>query len=175
MNISSGYSIRPAVEADLPTLPHIEDRAGMRFATVGLSHLAEMDGLSLDEFRAYQRAGRLWVAVASDDARQVGFAAASIIENHAHLDEIDVLPDYSGRGIGTALIETVCAWAKESGFSVITLSTQKDVAWNAPYYAKRGFVVMPPDEWTAAYRALREAEAVRGLSIDERVLMKKML
>ena len=43
------------------------------------------------------------------------------------------------RGIGSALLEAGCAWAREHGYPAMTLTTFADVAWNAPYYAQRGF------------------------------------
>ena len=135
--------IRLATEADLPHLPEIETQAATLFTSVDLAGLFAADTLSLDQYRAYQQAGRLWVAL--EDDRPVGFIAMSFIEDHAHIDEVDVHPDYGRRGVGRALIETVCGWAASHNCTAVTLSTQSNVPWNRPFYEKLGFKVMPAE------------------------------
>jgi ribosomal protein S18 acetylase RimI-like enzyme len=160
--------IRLGQDSDLPHLPAIEQSAARLFDG-GLARLFTAHTVGIDTFRDYMEQGRLWVAVV--DEHPVGFALASVIEHHAHLDEIDVHPDYGRRGLGAALVETVCAWAKAQGLDAITLSTQSNVAWNMPFYAKLGFEVMPPETWTAPYHELRAKEESLGLPIQDRVLM----
>jgi GNAT superfamily N-acetyltransferase len=55
-----------------------------------------------------------------------------------HLEEMDVLPEHAGQGLGAALIEAVCSWAHTRGFDAVTLSTFRDVPWNAPFYPRHG-------------------------------------
>lgn len=163
--------IRLAIETDLHHLPEIEKAAAKLFESVGLYELFSSHTSAIETYREYMKKKQLWVAVA--DEKPVGFALASTIDNHAYLSEIDVHPHYGKRGIGKALVETVCEWAQEQGFEAITLSTQKNVAWNAPFYAKLGFEIMPPETWTAPYHELRAKEAELGLPVEDRVLMIK--
>ena len=86
-----------------------------------VSSVEELDG-------ARQRS--LWVATSGD--KIVGFAQALILDDAAHLDEIDVVPEHTRKGIGSRLIETVCEWARQAGYPRITLSTFRDVPWNRP-------------------------------------------
>lgn len=165
--------IRLAQPADLPHLPEIEQQAATLFEAVGLSELFASSTVSAAEFAEYQQAQRLWVAI--EDDRPVGFIIASTIDGDVHINEVDVLPAYGRRGIGRALVEAVCQWAKARGLSRVTLSTQTNVPWNAPFYARLGFEVMPEAEWSAAYHALRQHEADLGLPIADRVLMKRAL
>ena len=116
----------------------------------------------------------MWVAEI-DGGDPVGHAMAGIIDGQAHLEEVDVLPAYGRRGIGSALIETVCQWAIDAGFTEITLSTQKNVPWNMPYYEKLGFVAIPENELSPAYKELRQHERELGLPVEDRVIMKKTL
>jgi GNAT superfamily N-acetyltransferase len=51
---------------------------------------------------------------------------------------MDVLPEHAGQGLGAALIEAVCSWAHTRGFDAVTLSTFRDVPWNAPFYTRHG-------------------------------------
>lgn len=168
--------IRPGKAGDLSYLPQIEALAADRLLDIGMGELHALFAgyvTSAEDFRAYMQAGRLWVA--EEDARPVGFITVSIIGDHAHIDEVDVLPDYGRRGFGKALIDTVCQWTAAQGLSSVTLSTQANVPWNAPYYAKLGFEIMPPDQWTAPYLALRQHEADLGFPLDDRVLMIRRL
>lgn len=67
------------------------------------------------------------------------------------------------------------AWARQQGLKVMTLTTFTDVPWNAPYYARLGFQVVPENEWTAGQRRIREHEAATGLDAWPRVLMQRQI
>lgn len=121
-----------------------------------------------------QREGRLWVALNSKQ-QVVGFAHACVIDDQAHLDEMDVLPDYGRRGIGTQLVHTVEEWAYGEGFDALTLITFRHLPWNAPFYEKQGFTVVDDDELGEEMRDLMQQEAKAGLKAANRVCMRKEL
>jgi len=164
--------IRPAKEDDLSHLPKIEARAAQLFAPFGLGELFQPGPNRLAEIRPYFDAQRMWVAEV-DDA-PIGFAMATVIDGQAHLEEVDVLPEFGRQGIGSALIGRVCQWAVEQKFPAITLSTQKNIPWNLPYYEKMGFAVIAEDELTPAYQKLRDHERELGLPVEDRVIMRKV-
>src|SRR5262249_55860565 len=113
--------IRLARPEDLPELQRIEREAGTRFKGLGLlDHLLDRT-LSLSELAQHQRADRIWVADGSD-GRPLGFAVANVLDGLAHLEELDVVPEAGGRGIGTTLVTTACDWAAAHGFPAITPS-----------------------------------------------------
>ncbi len=168
--------IRPGVAGDLVYLPEIEAQAALRLRDIGLTELHDLFAqhvTSAQSFEHYLRAGHVWVAV--EDQRPVGFIVISTCSGYAHIDEVDVLPDYSRQGIGRALINTACAWVLEQGITHVTLSTQANVPWNRSYYEKLGFAIIPPEEWTPAHQQIRAAEATLGFPMADRVLMKKTL
>jgi GNAT superfamily N-acetyltransferase len=167
-------TVRPAQEQDLPHLPEIEAATAKLFAPLGLDELFSPSADRLAQIRPYFDAGHIWVAV-YDDGDPVGFAMAAVIDGGAHLEEVDVLPDYGRRGIGSALIERVCQWARDHELATIALSTQKNVPWNMPFYEKLGFVVVPDGKLTAAYLELRQHERALGLPVEDRVIMKKII
>lgn len=154
-------------------LPEIERLAAGLFKTcpeeLGITEEMYEDVSSVETFAAAQRAGRLWVA--SEGGAPVGFALVTEIEGYAHLDEIDVLPPHGGRGIGSALLTTVCRWAKDNGYAAVTLRTFRDVPWNAPFYRSRGFRIVESAAVSAAHVRLEAAERRRGLRTDIRVTM----
>lgn len=169
------FRIRPATAADLPHLPALESASAARFAPYGLAEVYSTVVTPFEYLEEGLAGGRLWVATAEDDDAIVGFAVATIVGDDAHLDEVDVHPDHGRRGIGRALVETVCDWARASGFAAITLTTLHDVPWNAPFYERLGFRVLPEGELTDALRELFASDAERGLPTADRVAMRREL
>jgi predicted DCC family thiol-disulfide oxidoreductase YuxK/GNAT superfamily N-acetyltransferase len=166
--------IRPAEAAELPELQRVEREAGARFRGLGLiDHLLE-HSLSLPELSSHHRAGRVWVA-ADERNRPVGFAVARVVGGGAHLEELDVLPEAGRRGIGTRLVATVCEWASAQGFTTITLSTFRDVPWNAPFYERLGFRRLKLAELSPALREVRAREEHLGIALEQRVMMRREL
>lgn len=169
------YTIRLGAERDLNALPQIELAAEKLFSAYGWENLDTLpDVISVEGHRMYLDAGRLWVATDTDD-QPVGFAVLSEVDGHAHLDEIDVHPDHGRRGIGRALIEQVCAWAHEAGYPAISLTTERDIPWNAPFYARLGFVILAPEDLTDGLRTILADEAEWARDPATRVAMVRSL
>lgn len=165
--------VRLATAADLPFLPEIEVAAGLLFleyaAALGLDEVLLQTAKPLEELRQAQAGGLLWVATDAAD-RPVGFALTVELDGQLHLEELDVHPSQGRRGLGTALVRTVSAAARQRG-QAVTLSTFREVPWNAPFYARLGFRQLEESELTPGLRRLREEESRRGLSSESRVLM----
>jgi catechol 2,3-dioxygenase-like lactoylglutathione lyase family enzyme len=117
---------------------------------------------------------QVWVACDSHDM-PVGMVIASVRDETAHIEELDVLPAYGRRGLGTLLLDMVCAWAQAQGHPAVTLSTFRDVPWNGLFYSKNGFRALQPSEWTSGMRAIRENETQHGLRAEVRVFMRREL
>ncbi len=167
------YTIRLARADDLDALPDIERAASALFADTPYAAAVEGDATTLADFAEARAAGHLWVAAIED--RPVGFAFVELVAGCAHLDELDVHPEHGRSGIGAALVEAVCRWARGVGHPALTLTTYRDVPWNAPFYASRGFEAVPPEGLHPDQRALVAAEARIGLRPDHRVFMRRPL
>jgi len=87
--------------------------------------------------------------------------------------EIDVRPVHGRRGVGAALLEHACNWAREAGYRRVDLGTIADVPWNAPFYAKHGFVAV--DKNDPAYAFARERDRENGFPEHLRVFMSRPL
>ena len=124
--------------------------------------------------RDAQKDCRIWVAL-TGSAVPVGFALATLVDDAAHLDEIDVLPNYGQRGIGTELVNVVAGWARCKGFSALTLITFKHLPWNAPFYEKLGFVRLRDAELTGGLARLIEEEGKAGIDVSKRIGMRLAL
>jgi GNAT superfamily N-acetyltransferase len=164
------YTITRARPTDLRLLTAIEIAAARLLIGHAPAHVLN-ETTSEDELDEARRRGRLWVALAGD--APVGFAHVKVLEpTAAHLEEIDVHPDHSRRGIGTRLIAAILAWAADAGYRSITLTTFRDVPWNMRYYARLGFRVISPEELNPTLRSVVEDEARRGLDPSRRVVMR---
>lgn len=159
--VAAEFATRPATLADVPALDAIETRAGERFRGVVPEEIAA-DNVAESSLCAAATDGRLFVAQISDGTI-AGFALTELLDDgSAHLEELDVLPEHGRRGIGSALLEASCRWAKASGHSGLTLTTYRDVPFNAPYYLRLGFRTLGPEELTPALVAVVEREHKRG-------------
>jgi ribosomal protein S18 acetylase RimI-like enzyme len=95
--------------------------------------------------------------IAEDDQGQpVGFVHLTTAADYytaattAHVADLVVAPGSGGRGVGTALIEHAEAWARERGFSMLTLSVFTGNERARRLYRRLGFV----EEWIRCIKRL---------------------
>jgi len=171
---STEYAVRPARKRDLAHLGPLEDSGLALFE----SHLGDLAGSVLAEpaQSGEERAEKDGFLVVAGDP-PVGFAHVLFLDGQAHLEQISVHPDHGQQGIGAALIEAVCERLSARGHGAVTLMTYADLPWNAPFYARHGFVEVGDDEPRADYqRRLVETETRIGLAKHgRRVLMRRPL
>ena len=146
-----GYRIVLAEPNHVNALPAIERAAATLFDDTDLPPALRDETIAVDELLAAAKQGHLWVAVSPTD-EPVAFALVSASGDTVHLEELDVHPSHARQGIGTALVRTVCDWARGQGFAAVTLTTFRHLAWNAPFYARNGFVCLGDEELTLALR-----------------------
>lgn len=168
------YYIRIASEDEIDRLRDIEDKAGEMFLGLGLIDDSLDDGVPTQKLEWLIETGQVWVACTGAD-QPVGFVIVSKMDGAVYIEEMDVLPVHGRRGLGTRLLEHACEWAKQHGHFAVTLSTFRDVPWNAPFYRKHGFKNLAQDEWTSGMCAIRKMESEQGLNVEARVFMKRDL
>ncbi|MFJ2739779.1 GNAT family N-acetyltransferase [Streptomyces sp. NPDC087440] len=169
--LGTPQTIRRARPAELPLLQDIERAAGAPFRELGMAEIADDDPPPLDLLDCYQHEGRAWVF---EDA--AGLPGAYLIwqeiDGAAHIDQVSVHPRMARRGAGRALIAHL---ARESGYDALTLTTFVEVPWNAPYYARLGFVTLTDDQLTLGLREIVAEEASMGLGRWPRVCMRRRI
>lgn len=164
-------ALRATRPDDCLALRAVEELAGARFSEVGLRDVADHEPESAQALEAYAVAGRSWVV--TDDADQAfGYVLVDVVDGDAHVEQLSVRPDHQGQGSGRALLGRVRAWAVENGRPGVTLTTFTHVAWNRPLFEHLGFRVLAEDEIGPGLRAVRGAEAARGLHASMRVCMR---
>ncbi len=162
--------IRLARLADLPQLPAIEASAASLFAGTAMAHVADGPTTPLDALERGLASGSLWVA---DDAGPCGFLLAAAEAGWLHLLELSVARAAQGRGHGRALVLAAIDAAPGLGCRQLSLTTDRLLAWNGPFYTRHGFVERPADDpalpdWLAAMPA---REAASGLDVARRCIM----
>lgn len=168
------YQIRQADSTELPLLPPIECAAGQLFAQTEFAYLADGAPISLALLTAQQQQGLVWVALA-EHQQPVGFALALLVDGEIYLQELSVHPAHGRRGLGRRLLAQLCRWASEQGYSSVTLSTFRNIPWNAPFYARLGFVPLEQADLSPSLKQIQSQEAAAGLPGTARVFMRLQL
>ncbi|MDT0443127.1 GNAT family N-acetyltransferase [Streptomyces johnsoniae] len=166
--------LRDTRAADLPSLQDIERAAGEPFRGIGMADVADDPPPSVAELERHLRAGLSWVAADSAD-RPVAYLVAERVDGALHIEQVSVHPANARRGVGRSLIEHAAGHAVTAGLPALTLTTFADVPWNAPYYLRCGFAVLPEDAVGPGLREIRRREAAHGLDRWPRVCMRRAL
>ena len=173
--MSGPIVVRPAVVDDVPAMQAVSVAAAERFRGVEDPRIARSADAPPYWTEGLERASvqqRAWVAL-DDGGSIIGFAVAWVVDGEGHLDELAVVPEHGRRGVGRALVDQVVTWTVAQGLTSITLTTFRDVPWNARYYEKLGFHVVSP--LTPALQALIDQGATWGLEPSLRVVMRRSL
>jgi GNAT superfamily N-acetyltransferase len=170
--MSAGWRLRPARREELSVLQDIEDEADLRYGRVGLAMITRMLHQEIGMLEAGRRKGWLWVA-ADAVGRPAGWALLRDVHGHAWLHQLSVLQRFGQQGIGTALVEATCAVAAHAGYREIFLSTARQVPWNEPFYARRGFIAVPEDVYWLRQERMQEIRL--GHVPWRRVIMRRAL
>ena len=118
--------------------------------------------------------GFSWVATTLSQTC-VGFLTAEVIEDDFYIKEISVDEMHQKKGLGSKLFKSAFAEAKSLGFETTTLTTFKDVPWNAPYYERLGFVILKSPTLPSYLQEILHKEAAAGLPLERRCAMRKGL
>jgi GNAT superfamily N-acetyltransferase len=167
-------SIKLAGSEHLSAIPAIELAASAMFPEADLPVEVRYLVIENELLQEAQSDARLWVAL-TDERTPVGFAMAGIIDGGAHLDEMDVMPDFGRQGVGTRLVRTIIDWARLGDYPVLTLITFRHLPWNAPFYERMGFEAMATSELGEELASLLQAESEAGIDVHKRVCMKLKL
>ncbi|WP_456285402.1 GNAT family N-acetyltransferase [Microbacterium sp. JZ70] len=160
--------IRPVAPQDLADVERIENEADRLL--VDLLAPERWDPAPAGADRAAQPG---FLLVAEGDAL-VGFAHVLEVDGAAHLEQLSVVPAFGRQGIGRRLVDAVKDEARRRGHASMTLRTFAEVPWNAPFYARCGFIEEQPT--TAFERGLVATEQRLGLDqLGRRIQMRAVL
>ncbi|MGX9144573.1 GNAT family N-acetyltransferase [Mesorhizobium sp. 128a] len=168
-------SIRIARDADAEALPSIEQSAGEAYREIEeLAWIADDDNQTVERHRELIAKGTSWVATDASD-RPVAFLSAEIQDDTLHIWELAVRLDRQRSGIGRALLEEAIADAMRRRLVALTLTTFRDVIWNAPFYQKLDFQVLDGAQAGERLRQVLRREVEHGMPASRRCAMRLVL
>ena len=129
-----------------------------------------MTGAELEPFRA---AGRAWVAVDADDRPVAYLVSVGRRRLRRTSSRSASRPPTRGAASVRRSSTTSRRVAAAEGRSALTLTTFRDVPWNAPYYERLGFTVIAPADQGPELAALVAEEAERIPGDAPRVAMRR--
>lgn len=110
----------------------------------------------------------LWVALTRN--APAGFALVEMLaDDLPHLEEVAVTPSHGRRGLGAALVRTVCVG---NGLRLVDADPDdvQSRALEPAVYARLGFVEVPRDQLGPELAAVVSTEATRGLAPEARAV-----
>lgn len=168
------FSVRSTTITDTVLLPAIEQDAGQRFRDVPeLTWIADSPVISPESHQEFVHLGMSWIALA--DNKPVGFLLAEAQGKSLFIVEISLHRAWQGKGLGRKLMAYMQEWALQNGFDELTLTTFRDVPWNAPWYARMGFEILPEASLSTALRQKLMQEVAHGMAYESRCTMRLML
>ncbi|WHP30724.1 GNAT family N-acetyltransferase [Trabulsiella odontotermitis] len=159
---------------DVPALPAIERSAGQTFLTIpSLAWLAQDDIVNAATHHQYAERGQSWVAV--HDQQPIGFLLLEPLDDALYIAEFSLHQAWQGKGIGRRFLHFICDHAREAGYPALTLTTFREVPWNAPFYAQLGFEIVDDARLAPGLAAKRETETAHGIPRESRCAMRRTL
>lgn len=164
------WHLRLARPGDAEQMPAIEARAGRLFDTIeGLAGLAGRHTVPVERLQRYIRKGHCLVAHVGE--RMAGWLVNEPFGRELHIWEFNVDRGFQQRGIGAGLLRACLIDAANSGFRAVTLTTFRDVPWNAPFYHRLGFDVVTALDAHPRLAGELAVEVDHGLPADRRCAM----
>lgn len=171
---STVFKMRAAETGDVAALQMIEHDAARRYDSHdGTRFCLALPDRTDDEHRHAREHG---LALLGEIAGvPTGFVLVVPMDGRTHILELAVALAQQGRGHGRALIAAAEAWAARHGFREMTLTTFRDVGWNAPFYARLGYDIFDVTPGRPELSALIADEIEAGVHRVPRVAMRKIL
>lgn len=175
MTLQEAVRVRLATPNEVSRLLAVERSAGEMFrALPGLQALADGEPIAEARHREWVAQGTEWGATDREGV-PVGFLAGEVFDDVLHVWEMSVHRQWQGRGIGRALMDEAVAYARAAGLQALTLTTFRDVPWNAPFYVRLGFAPLTDGELDVRLQATLADEVAAGLPAERRCAMQRRL
>lgn len=164
--------IRDALLSDIGTCQQIEKSAAKRFLKSEYEAIrAVADGELLGTEMLKKSVNDELCFVSEIDQEAVGFIALSQYANSWYIEELSVVEHAQSQGVGNALLTYIKMLAEIKRMPSINLITFNNVAWNQPYYARKGYINMPVERLSEQFLALWQRDKLH-FDPDFRVCMQ---
>ena len=149
-------TIRPAIAADRERILQLAERL-IAFGDIPGRDRTAMIARDRSVLAAALAGSGSAIFVAVDDGgRPIGFIHLTTADDYydarstAHVADVVVAEEAMRRGVGSALMERAEHWAREQGFSMLTLNVFTANRRARAFYAKLGFT----EEWVRCLKRL---------------------
>ena len=134
-----GIKILPATKDDTGILPDFQFEAGLRFASIGMESVANMQAPDRADFESKRKHPETALLVAKHEDTITGFIAVESQSGVGFIEEVSVAMAHAGQRIGASLISAAEKWGLDRRLEQMYLTTFTQVPWNAPYYRRLGY------------------------------------
>ena len=163
-------NIRLSVKNDLNQLAAVELSAAKKFIEyLGDNAEQGQETLGAEILIKSHDTHNLWIAEAKN--KVIGFLCALPIPNGLHIEEISVCSNHQGGGIGKDLIHTIIKEAITRGHAFISLTTDKEIPWNRPFYERLGFVICEETKCTGTLNDFLMKDKSHSKTPENRIAM----
>ena len=129
----SAEAIVPAAAADVPHIRALVDVAYGKWVPL----IGRKPAPMLAKYDALVTAGKVWVL--RDDGTIAGVLVLHSEPDHLLIENVCVVPERQGEGIGTRLLAFAEAQAHRRGYGDVRLYTNVKFAENIAYYRRHGY------------------------------------
>ena len=130
------YALRAWTESDYEFVYQVKKEAYKKYVEEYFGGWDE--ALQREYFKKFADTYCDGIRIITVDGKNIGFFNGEITESGYELGNICIIPEYRGRGIGTAFIEHIENALREMGINHIFLQTDRDMpAYD--FYLRRGF------------------------------------
>ena len=171
--ITAGAVLRLTQKSDIALLPAIERSAAQAFRQIpSLAWLADSEVISVARHHDYLETEHSLLAEAA--GQPVGFILTEPLDDALFIVEVAVHQPGSIRHRADAA-GAGYRRARQMAYPAVTLTTFRDVPWNAPFYTRLGFAMLDELTLPAGLAAKREQETRHGLPPETRCAMRLAL
>ena len=172
--MNESVKLRTASLSDVPIMQSLEVDAARRYGTMkDYEFCTQLPPRSRAEHIHVQEHGAAWLVGLGD--KVIGFLLALPVDGRAHVLEVATEYGSQGKGFGRRLFAEFHSWAADIGYSEVTLTTYRDVPWNAPFYERMGYQIIAVDARRPELMTIRAEEAAAGFDRAPRVAMERPL
>ena len=158
--------IRPADGADAAAIADIEQRSRALYRVAGMD--------LPDAYSPTEGGGGDDRVVLVSGRPPEAFVRLTEVDGAVNIAAMAVVPKRMNGGLGTALLDAACGWARGHGYRAITVTTYADVDWSAEFFAARGFT--EATDLGPEMLELRDWERAVGLDeVGRRVVLRREL
>lgn len=165
-------TIRPMIISDVGRIVAVEKSAALLFVNSPYPELVNPAMVTQHRYLSlFATGGFGWVAVVSSGTI-VGFTMVARLGKAWHLHEISVEADFQGMGIGRKLLNYLIAESIRIKIPEISLTTYRDVSWNAPLYERLGFEELMQEDMSNELATTLAGEILNGANPQNRIAMR---